>query len=252
MNKDSQLFSLRRYALLLKCYLVENRKSLLTLCAVMWGVMILICVRMALEPTDYGYYLREDLLYAEFSKLSLELRTMILLFVVFGCLSGSIMFSTLKDRAGRIRVLMRPASMVEKFAVCLTVYVVLFAVAFMAGWAISDGLHSVISGCRLIWFVDLGVTFDEAVMYALVILFMQSLFALGSAVWPKRSFAKTFLCLFIFVLLSMFTNWIDWPIIRALDSFPVMTVTLSVLTVGVYALAWWRFRNVQLTQRFMN
>lgn len=242
------MFSFRRYAMLLKCYLVENRKSLLTLCAVMWGIMILICVKLAMSVNPESYYY----LWKEHSQLTDELVVITMLAAIFGCLSGSIMFSSLKDRAGRIRVLMRPASMVEKFAVCLTVYVVLFAAIFMLGWVVSDALHAVISGYHLIWNMDLGLSFDLGVVYVLSLLFMQSLFALGSAVWPKRSFAKTFLCLFVFVFLSMFTNWFDWPVIRALDSFPVVTVTLCVLIAGIYALAWWRFRNVQLTQRFMN
>ncbi|MDE7388299.1 MAG: hypothetical protein K2M97_03485 [Muribaculaceae bacterium] len=236
----SQTFSISRYGALLRRYLVENRKQLLFLTATMWGVMMITAFYMGRweAKTLFAYEeLRFKTLEDLFMVLTMES-------IAFACLWSANAFFSLRSKQMRITTLMAPASMVEKYLVRLTVYVIGFFMAFVIGTIPACGAH-------YIWMSQFDVSpIKYLTMWHYfhngsfsILLALQAMYLFGGVIWPKFSFFKTFLAQFVIMLIF------SMPIHEGISLFKEwFFIGVAVIC---YALAWWRFRRVQVIQRFM-
>lgn len=246
----NRTFDISRFGALLKRYVVENRKQLFFLIGVMWGVMVLMAATIgrhqgAVPENVCGAYYREAYVYS-YNDLHLFY---VFAMMVFACLFGSYAFSSLKGKRQRVSTLMVPASMLEKFMVRMVIYVLGFYVVYVVGMTLSDLSRYLFAGGGMLlpWVEMLKSNLhmmDKE--YLIGVTFMQSVYVLGSSIWPKLSFFKTFLVLFVLMLCSVFFDDILYYILRYTGLWLVVLITL-----GCYVLAWLRFRRVQVIQRFM-
>ena len=137
----------------------------------------------------------------------------------FGCLSASLLMEKMKNKTSRLSALMVPATPFEKFFSRWLVSTIVFLVVFLIAFKLADytrvSIYSLIypdakgailpvnlgylvgSGKR--WFL-FNETY-ELIFVLSIYCFIQSLFVLGSSVWPKNSFLKTFVAVTIIVLI---------------------------------------------------
>lgn len=148
---------------------------------------------------------------------------------VFGCLSASFTMERMKTKTGRLSVLMTPATSFEKFFSRWFVSTVVFLVVFLIAFKMADYTRvlvyslkypeiSQIASTPFSHFIEPVETsravadyylFSSARQFAMSIayyFFFQSLFVLGSSIWPKNAFIKTFVAgvviIIIYVLLG--------------------------------------------------
>ena len=219
MIKDT-FFSLPRFINLCRKEMVENWKSNVLRMVLMYGVMVVVMVwngYFEYKTYDPVSFVKR---YAGFDP-AWEFILMAFLWFMFGfgCLSGSLTMEKMKSKTSRLAAFMIPVTPFERFFSRWLISTVVFLVAFLIAFELADytrvfaysliypEIKEVIlpvclgdlvgSGKR--WFL-----FSEAYELALVLsiyCFIQSLFVLGSSVWPKNSFIKTFAAVAIIVLI---------------------------------------------------
>lgn len=251
LSSPSEAFDFSRYSMLLRRYLVENRRSLLSFWGVMLGVMLLIS---HLVTPSLSHMILENPENLALVLVSAEMSAFAPLYAIFSCLSGSAMFSSLSTRPGRIHTLMAPGSMLEKFAVRLTVYLPMFIVAFIISALVADTFRAITTHTASILAVGSPMAADTFGLTLSLTLLLQALYALGSSLWPRRSFIKSFLALFLLMFLML--NFLcDMSLLHWLNSIHItVTGVIAILlaaTVGIYFLAWLRFSRAEVVKRFM-
>ena len=255
----SQTFSFARYTALLKTYLAENGKTLGLYTAALIGVSVLVgaFIGYNFAPERFTYERR----------VSVVMMSMYITFAYSFCfsISASLMFSSLQTRASRISTFMLPASMLEKYLVRLTVYLFVFAICFIIAMLCGEGVRLLASpeGTMSVFegyhYVFEQIRHEELTtrfaLYSVGSMFAgHGLYTLGSALWPKHSFFKTFVAsivisvIFVTIMPSDFINRILHDII-----FEGWTsvVVVYIWAIVLYVLAWWRFSTTQIVQRFM-
>lgn len=248
----NQTFSLARFGLLLKRYVVENRKQLMFLYGIMWGVMMLLAAcdghhTAAIEAKSIG------LLNLYIDNYSDRAMLYIIVFAIFSIVISSFMFSSLRSKQSRISALMLPASMTEKFWVNFVVYIVAIIPMFAIGVVLGDLSYLVTAGHGPVFSLllhPLDCDFWENEMICFILL-NQSIFAFGSALWPRLSFFKTFVAIFVVNILALFFPYVISHILGPFIRHQIICLPMLVLTAAFYCLAWWRFRHVQVIQKFL-
>ncbi|MDE5841136.1 MAG: hypothetical protein K2H49_09470, partial [Muribaculaceae bacterium] len=98
--------------------------------------------------------------------------------------------------------------------------------------------------------------------FILLGLFGNSLYALGSSLWPRLSWLKTTIVVMavqwivaIFLMMGIFSNF-NFEDFFNFDNGEyvflwIVICILSILNIGCWLLAWLQFRNTQIIQRFM-
>ena len=127
----------------------------------------------------------------------------------FGCLSASFTMERMKTKTSRTSMLMVPATPFEKFFSRWFVFTVVYLVVFLISYKLADYTRLIIYSLAypekdFIAPVALSHVFGDEKYYTLCnsglefgalmsgYFFVQSLFVLGSSIWPKNSFLKTF------------------------------------------------------------
>lgn len=265
-------FSWIRVGMLLKRYFAQNRRSLLMVLAVFFGLMLFIGLMISRYVDGAP------------ERLSMYWFIAIWITILAYTITASLTFSSLTTKQRRLTEMMVPATKFEKFTTCIIIYVIIFPVAIWISDAAADILSAVVFGHlpSIFYFFSIldefnfeGLSdtigavhaffFIVALLYG-IILFSQSIYTLGSAWWPKKSFIKTSLVMYgAQMLLPLFIPWeslgnlMDWLFKGFDDSnniMPLVTMWSFVLIIflvdfGVFALAWRRFKNTQLVQKFM-
>lgn len=207
MKENINRFSLKRTLLLTGTELTEKRRTLLLQSGlVALALIVLACAQAFGNDFTYRNYAGEG------DPLSSDLLgTYLVMLFIFGCLSASIMFSDLATKEGRIRMLMRPGLTMEKLLSRWFIYIVMFLVVYLAAVLVADSIRCIIlkirfpeSHCIIPIYATLSpallkdiLPFHEPVFRSFVIavgfyLGIQSFFVLGSVIWPRMSFPKTF------------------------------------------------------------
>lgn len=270
MNKT---FSLPRFNSLVKRNIIENRRSLAMTFGTMTGIFFLIAIFFRFNCEDLTYYPSIGIFAMFFIGISFQV-------------TGSLTFNNLAQKDRRIQSLMLPASQWEKFLANILIYVVFGSILLIAGAFLSDLIVNLINRSTPTAFWIFKPDFRDglfdsvadpklpvglllfAICYsvAMLIAFFQSLFVLGSTLWPQRSFIKTFLALMIFQWVAafftpailnffsglnighyMYTENYMGVVIRCI----LVMLVETIIVCGVYALAWWRYKSLQLTQLFL-
>lgn len=183
---------------------------------------------------------------------------------------GSLTFSSMSSKKGRIATIMQPASMTEKFLLRMIIYLIGGVLMLIAGFMTGVLVCQLVYGGGRLMMENFGFFFSSAdipwkltLAIILTILFGNSLYTLGSALWPRLSWLKTWVAvgciqwiIGIFLISGILSSHFLGEIIRRMCYSPgaIAWWSISILiliNLGCWALAWWRFRNTQIVQRFM-
>ncbi len=183
---------------------------------------------------------------------------------------GSLTFSNLSSKRKRISSLMIPASKAEKFILNVLVYLVGGTLALLIGFFIGLGVCQIVFGGGEVTYDNVysfffnesssGIIITAFILWALL---GNSIYALGSSIWPKLSWIKTWVVMMIIqwigtiamiILSTADISWYSffmfWDGHLSLLKWTGISV-LAILNIVCWVLAWWRYKNVQIIQRFM-
>jgi hypothetical protein len=253
-QNGNQVFSFERYLALLKTYMIENGKTIALYTAVFLGITILIESFLGIKVHVY-----------EATGPIVNLYTYAVL-TMGTALSSSLMFSSMQDKAGRIGTLMLPASHAEKFAVRTTVYLILYVITVAIVLLIGEGVRYICSPSNFnaIAILNLGDEFDSVTFFrfswCLLIagaISSHSTFTLGSILWPRKSFLKTYaactiiqIVLSIILPLTLFRDYIEYILLNGSVETWIYASSF-VYSAILYVIAFILFRRAQVVQRFM-
>lgn len=276
----SKSFSLARFKSLAKADFSLNKDFYLKLaisiigCYIAGAILISIYAVPEINEIKHRLDIPEDLIFRQISRLR---DSMLVIYLAFGVwmisiglsVFGSLTFNNMSTRKKRISAIMMPASTFEKFSFRMSI-------SFIGGLIVLIvGLMSGLGILQICFHGGSGFTetvsdlFESAsntyltISIALAIFLGWSVYALGSSIWPKLSWLKTWIVLMAFEWLIgiasislLFSNihflvnfpaWLD-----SVDLLLWIGISLEICLIGVCSFfTWKRFRNMQIVQRFM-
>lgn len=281
----SSSFSSARYGLLLRKEWGENRRQLLLLTFLCVGMMAVASFCMTLA--DYNYivalYSSGETLdfatgatgsYRHSGYHSAQRAIFTFITLAFTTLAASLAFASTAGKEGALREIECPALQSEKFAARFTVYIIGAWIAAIAGWATASfGTFFVMDAFTpyggFFFPKSLGPLFDGTSLQnitplfciILTVLFLQSLFFLGSTVWPRSSFIKTFAAGFaitvcmITIALTTTNAFIDIinpvpPPPAFFNSIFTYAALSLIMTTVNYIVAFLRYRESEVIRRW--
>ena len=276
MIKDT-FFSLPRFMNLCRKEMVENWRSNVLRMVLMYGVMAVVMVWN-------GYFeYRGTYKYQEDPAWIFLLVTFIWALWGFGCLSASFTMEKMKTKTSRTSMLMIPATPFEKFFSRWFVFTVVYLVVFLICYKLADYTRFTIYSLAypeekdFIIPVDLSHLVGERKTYYTLCrtglqfgallsayFFVQSLFVLGSSIWPKNSFLKTFasgtVIAIVYFLLAVFMskmflengNYYSENVFTGMSEDTAMSIMIVVgifFTLMNWTLAYLRFKESEIVNR---
>ena len=277
MIKDT-FFSLPRFMNLCRKEMVENWRSNVLRMVLMYGVMAVVMVWN-------GYF---EYRYWHSGQIEDPAWTFLLVVFIwslwgFGCLSASFTMEKMKTKASRTSMLMVPATPFEKFFSRWFVFTVVFLVIFLISYKLADYTRFIIYSLAypeekdFIIPVDLSHLVGERKTYYTLCrtglqfgallsayFFVQSLFVLGSSIWPKNSFLKTFasgtVIAIVYFLLAVFMskmflengNYYSENVFTGMSEDTAMSIMIVVgifFTLMNWTLAYLRFKESEIVNR---
>lgn len=253
---------------------VGSRKYLSYMAAV-FGVLLVVEVWQVVSGVyDYGYSSDSRYYSSDSDPMwSAEFAFFAIAFFVVVTLAGSMMFTDMGDKSIRLSALMVPASQLEKFVARLIVVLPVTMLLCLIGFEVVDLLRCVVAK---VYYPDsdkihpIGFAADyfdtDAVRVYIGVLFgTQSIFVLGSIVWPKMSWLKTFAAWFVlgsvYSLVSLMCatalisdglhysfDTFEW--MRDIDPTNIFLIGGIVLAVINYFIAYKRLTEIELVQRW--
>ena len=277
MIKDT-FFSLPRFMNLCRKEMVENWRSNVLRMVLMYGVMAVVMVWN-------GYF---EYRYWHSGQIEDPAWTFLLVVFIwslwgFGCLSASFTMEKMKTKTSRTSMLMVPATPFEKFFSRWFVFTVVFLVIFLISYKLADYTRFIIYSLAypeekdFIIPVDLSHLVGERKTYYTLCrtglqfrallsayFFVQSLFVLGSSIWPKNSFLKTFasgtVIAIVYFLLAVFMskmflengNYYSENVFTGMSEDTAMSIMIVVgifFTLMNWTLAYLRFKESEIVNR---
>ena len=277
MIKDT-FFSLPRFMNLCRKEMVENWRSNVLRMVLMYGVMAVVMVWN-------GYF---EYRYWHSGQIEDPAWTFLLVVFIwslwgFGCLSASFTMEKMKTKTSRTSMLMVPATPFEKFFSRWFVFTVVFLVIFLISYKLADYTRFIIYSLAypeekdFIIPVDLSHLVGERKTYYTLCrtglqfgallsayFFVQSLFVLGSSIWPKNSFLKTFasgtVIAIVYFLLAVFMskmflengNYYSENVFTGMSEDTAMSIMIVLgifFTLMNWTLAYFRFKESEIVNR---
>lgn len=275
MLKDT-FFDMHRFMTLCRKEMVESWKVNLLRMALMYGAM-------AVVLSFIGYNTCSSSSNSQMGAHSIQDSSLIA-FVwfsfIFGCLSASFIMEKMKTKTSRLSALMTPATSFEKFFSRWVVFTVVFMLVFLIAFLLADYTRVLI--CMLsfpefdaVRAVELKYLFasndayfnicHSVAQFLLLIsgyLFFQSCFVLGSSIWPKNAFLKTFVAgLFLVIIYSLLGVGFAKLLLGNSRSFNIAlnlseetitsaaSVCLACLALFNWTLAYFRFKETEIINR---
>lgn len=269
MNAISDKFSLKRMWIVAGHFCVANARNLIITTAVMFGLIFLITLMLTKLISDQDSAFRAGMVGVFFAMAGGLILTV----------TGSLTFSSYSSKPKRIAAMMLPATKLEKFMALNLIYVVFGNIVVLLTLLLSDvltaslfGLRSAVSYLPEVFYNDPDVTkfILPLVLGVLWFFFLsQAIYVIGSAFWPKLSFLKTFIVinvfqtvLAIFIPIYHFGDWFGehfqffFDYFNTIDKVYVLAwsaiAVAYIILIGIYALAWLRFRNLAVAKRFLS
>lgn len=271
MNKDT-CFSIGRLVLLTRKDMVENWKTIALRATTALAIMTVILVVTAWitysSETSSGFDHMVNKSLTVFCGATF----------IFGCLLASTTFDKMKHKTSRLSTLMTPGTQFEKFFSRWFLYTLVYLVAFTFIFMLAD-YGRVIFG-RLAFpettvvptnlkylftpYGDRVEGFEQFKPGATLLgyFFIQSFFVLGSSVWPRNSFIKSFAAGFGIVVSYILFNvlmlrlLIGENVIINNDTVvnPNVVINLSMAVLAAFTLfnwtmAYFRFKESELIER---
>ena len=186
-----------RTASIIKKLLIEQSKANIMRLVVLFGSLIVLAILIGFAQ---GYFLdREDFDTA----IPAEQAAFAIMLFILGSIYVSTAFNNLIPKTGRISMLSLPANSSEKFLAHWIVYIAMFLVAYfcaiwVADWSRYILMKIIYGNCTYIQLMRWSNIFNsEGSVTIAIFLMYQSFFLLGSIVWPRYSFIKTYFALAI-------------------------------------------------------
>lgn len=280
MIRDT-FFDLHRFVNVCRKEMVESWKSNVLRMVLMYGMIAIALI--------WNAYLEYDI--RDFNRNSVEMEEDVWTFgvVVFawgiaimGCLSASFVMERMKTKASRTVMLMTPATMFEKFFARWLVFTFGFLLLFFVAFKLADWTRVLFFMVRFPeWDCISSIPFcsyliggegvehwtlftdNRHFLLGVSLYFMfQSFFVLGSTVWPRNAFLKTFasgFCIFIVYLLigtSMARAFLSGDFFMSKAEIAMetiwmwLTVVASVMTLFNWVLAYFRFKESEIIHRW--
>lgn len=186
---------------------------------------------------------------------------------------GSLTFSNFSSKRKRISSLMIPASRTEKFFHRVLIYFIGGIILLIIGLFLGLGICQITFGGGAAPLNSIFEIFDKeysgsfSIAAILFVLLGNSIYALGSSLWPKLSWIKTWVVLMVIqwiftatlmILASANINWeAFFNLFFTIDKDNVWILIwsgiaiLAILNLVCWGYAWLRFKNTQIIQRFM-
>ena len=268
MNTVSQTFNWNRFVTALKKEVVENSRTLLFSIIAIYGILALIMIIGNLvsgdSPSRPEQILRYTVVYCVFSFSSIFF--------------ASLAFRGLKSKTGRTELLTSPSSTFEKFLVNATIYVLGFIIVFpicaqladltriavLWPWLGSESVPGPINFLTTIhnfafqqdfWSFRVNSWLEASLWIGL--LAAPGLYFLGSILWPKLSFLKTFaavyvietvfsiiamICVFVFSDMKSFGLWV-LDLFKGGNVMMILAIFTAIQLIVYWALSWILFKR---------
>lgn len=279
MIRDT-FFSMPRFVNLCRKEMVESWKANILRLIMMYGILAVFFAwngylqYSRFSPEGYWVKLGNDPTWDIIQIISLWA------FVIMGLLSASFIMEKMKSKTNRIASLMTPATMFEKFLSRWIVFTFGYLIVFLIAFKLADWTRvliymasypeiDVIAPLPLLNFVKDGqeywAAFENGRFLMLAISFYcmaQSVFVLGSTIWPKNAFVKTVAaCVVIAIVYVSIGATLSSLLLdgKHLSIHPPMTdeamMTLVIITNFVlvffnWTIAYFRFKESEIINRW--
>ncbi len=208
MNKTNQTFDIARFGNCLKRDLMLNGRSWLLRGLMMLGVTTLLLIFATNIGMGAEYEKGIDMIHKGSCFVVMKFCG-----TVFCALGASLFMENMTSNGLRLNSLMSPASDLEKYLSRFLICIVGVTIAFVACFALADLLrvayyHIQYPAETVHYFGPFAIQdLAENIFYFWIGLFaVQSTFVLGSTVWPKNSFLKTFGAIVVFMIVFIIVS----------------------------------------------
>lgn len=199
-----------------------------------------------------------------------------------GCYSASLLAERLKSKTSRLSDMMTPVSTFEKYILRWTLFTVGFLLIFFLLFLLADYTRYLVMSFSYpeveavtpIPFFDYfyapwsdnrkWTLFNSALQLRMGLSFyfcVQSLFVLGSTLWPKNAFLKTFAAVTVTgVTLVVVSTWLVEEILPSTMALPfgmapmtftnLVFVCLLLLTLFNWVVAYYRYKEMEIINRW--
>lgn len=279
MENTNRIFSSDRFSALMKAELAVNKSNYIKLLIAVIGVFAAIALLMSISAIIdinnlkhvsqlTGRSFEEAMKYKQSTHSNAYFGLSVMILSIGLTIIGSLTFSNLSSKKQRISAFMIPASQIEKFTLRLIIYVIGGVISLLIGFFIGIGIVQIAYGGGGVVINNITYYIDDFSGYGITALILlallgNSLYALGSSLWPKLSWIKTWVIISViewigaicmFMLASLHLPWnsffmhLDAHIVGLLWT---CIATLAIMNIACWVLAWYRYRNTQIIQRFM-
>jgi hypothetical protein len=275
MKMKDTFFSFPRFANYFKKVLVEDRKRLLQRIITVFGLLVVFGA--IISDSCYQHYMEALKIGIVRSEIDPAIDGLMPLFVFglfIGCaLSASFIMEPMSSKTSRIYALMLPATSFEKYFVRWFIYTIGYLVVYYLLFLLVDVMRVCVFSViypeiDIITFInpyaEIVALRDEVPLGFVVSLYLllQSIFVLGSSLWPKYAFLKTFTAYtilgmafsaFFAGLMNLFDrpgNSYIMPVLSEDACFLIATCGILLVTLFFWWLAYKRFKEMEVVNRW--
>ena len=275
MKMKDTFFSFPRFANYFKKVLVEDRKRLLQRIITVFGLLVVFGA--IISDSCYQHYMEALKIGIVRSEIDPAIDGLMPLFVFglfIGCaLSASFIMEPMSSKTSRIYALMLPATSFEKYFVRWFIYTIGYLVVYYLLFLLVDVMRVCVFSVvypeiDIITFLnpyaEIVALRDDAPLGFIVSLYLllQSIFVLGSSLWPKYAFLKTFTAYtilgmafsaFFAGLMNLFDrpgNSYIMPELSEDTLFLIATCGVMMVTLFFWWLAYKRFKEMEVVNRW--
>ena len=275
MKMKDTFFSFPRFANYFKKVLVEDRKRLLQRIITVFGLLVVFGA--IISDSCYQHYMEALKMGIVRNEIDPAIDGLMPLFVFglfIGCaLSASFIMEPMSSKTGRIYALMLPATSFEKYFVRWFIYTIGYLVVYYLLFLLVDVMRVCVFSVvypeiDIITFLnpyaEIVALRDDAPLGFIVSLYLllQSIFVLGSSLWPKYAFLKTFTA---YTILGMAFSAFFAGIMNLFDRpgnsyimpewsddtlFLIATCGVMMVTLFFWWLAYKRFKEMEVVNRW--
>ena len=275
MKMKDTFFSFPRFANYFKKVLVEDRKRLLQRIITVFGLLVVFGA--IISDSCYQHYMEALKIGIVRSEIDPAIDGLMPLFVFglfIGCaLSASFIMEPMSSKTSRIYALMLPATSFEKYFVRWFIYTIGYLVVYYFLFLLVDVMRVCVFSViypeiDIITFInpyaEIVALRDEVPLGFVVSLYLllQSIFVLGSSLWPKYAFLKTFTAYtilgmafsaFFAGIMNLFNrpgNSYIMPELSDDTLFLIATCGILLVTLFFWWLAYKRFKEMEVVNRW--
>ncbi len=264
MTTDN-FFNAKRFVRVCRKEITEQSKTLLLRFIMTYGILALVLIWYGMIMYGvFNYYSENQTTITSINLDRIQLSMVTIFFIglaSLSCISASCIMEPMKRKTGRTAFLMYPASMFEKYMARWAIYTIGFFVAYVIAFCLADWTWILVgnmyydnvdipalSPADFQRFMDTGKPWLLTISGICCI---QSVFVLGSTVWPKHTLIKTVAALVAIGIAHIF-------IIQTVNHFTGHGVIRNsgivilnfAITLCCWTLAYFRFKESEIINRW--